>query len=199
MQLVLASGSPRRKQLLEQLDISFVVETPEIDETANPGESADAYVKRLSAAKAEVVLARLDPGPAAVVLAADTTVVNEGNILGKPTSKKDGIDMLMSLSGKRHDVLTGVTVCSEQHTDTFSVSTSVKFCEVSIAEAEWYWRTGEPQDKAGGYGLQGIGAVFVESLSGCYSNVIGLPLSKTVSVLKQYGVDCVGNTGAITK
>ncbi|MBO6554879.1 MAG: septum formation inhibitor Maf [Pseudomonadales bacterium] len=190
--LILASGSPRRRQLLTQLGISFDVMVSDIDETPQPGESPRAYVERLSLEKASSVADRLDVDDS-VILAADTTVVLEGNILGKPESKEHGIEMLMGLSGTTHRVLTGVCVTSTQQATagTLSVETQVRFKELTLKEAEWYWDTGEPKDKAGGYGLQGIGAAFVVTLDGSYSNVIGLPLSETVDLLRAAGVRCL--------
>jgi len=188
--LILASGSPRRKQLLSQLGLAFEVRVSDIDETPFKSESPVAYVERLSREKAASIASQVDKEH--IVLAADTTVVLEGNILGKPESKEHGVNMLMALSGTSHQVLTGVSVTGCDRVSTLSVETEVKFRKLTRSEALWYWGTGEPQDKAGSYGLQGIGAAFVESLSGSYSNVIGLPLSETIDLLREYGVACLG-------
>ena len=187
--LVLASGSPRRRQLLEQLGLKFDIHPPDVDESVQGEEPPKSYVQRLSREKARVIGGRF---PGSVVLAADTTVVLDGNILGKPESKQQGIDMLQLLSGREHLVLTGVTVSHGQSSTTFCSETRVRFRKLSPVEMDSYWETGEPADKAGGYGLQGTGAVFVESLQGCYSNVIGLPLADTVQLLRRYGIVCLG-------
>ncbi len=188
--LILASGSPRRKLLLEQLGISFEIDPPDVDESVVTGEAPEAYVTRLSALKAQTVAANQDSE--AVILAADTTVVLQGNILGKPESKEHGLQMLKELSGTRHDVLTGVSIFSVSRIETFWVRTEVAFRHLGEKEIAWYWETGEPQDKAGAYGLQGAGAAFVETLKGSYSNVIGLPLSETVSILRDFSIECLG-------
>ena len=194
--LILASGSPRRRQLLTQLGISFDVLVSDIDETPHPGESPKAYVERLSLEQASNIAGRPEVHES-VILAADTTVVLEGNILGKPESKEHGIEMLMALSGTTHLVLTGVSVMSapEATTETLSVETEVQFKTLTTQEAEWYWETGEPKDKAGSYGLQGIGAAFVTTLNGSYSNVIGFPLSETVDLLRAAGISCLEAAG----
>lgn len=164
--LILASGSPRRKLLLEQLAIIFEIQPPDVDESVVKGEAPEIYVTRLSKKKAQSVAEKHDSG--AVILAADTTVVLHGNILGKPESKEHGLQMLNELSGTRHDVLTGVSICSGSRSETFCVSTEVTFRHLGEKEIAWYWETGEPHDKAGSYGLQGAGAAFVETLRGSY-------------------------------
>ncbi|MBL6689055.1 MAG: septum formation inhibitor Maf [Pseudomonadales bacterium] len=188
--LILASGSPRRKQLLSQLGLTFDVRVSDIDETPFNAESPVDYVERLSREKAASISSQVDRET--IVLAADTTVVLEGNILGKPESKEHGVNMLMALSDTSHLVLTGVSVTGGNRFCTLTVETEVKFRKLTRREVLWYWDTGEPQDKAGSYGLQGIGAAFVESLSGSYSNVIGLPLSETIDLLRGFGVACLG-------
>ena len=188
--LILASGSPRRKLLLEQLAIIFGIQPPNVDESVKTGEAPEIYVTRLSKKKAQSVAEKHDRK--AVVLAADTTVVLHGNILGKPESKEHGLQMLKQLSGTRHDVLTGVSVCSGSRIETFCVSTEVTFRQLQEKEIAWYWDTGEPHDKAGSYGLQGAGAAFVETIIGSYSNVIGLPLSETVLMLRDFSIECLG-------
>ena len=188
--LILASGSPRRKLLLEQLAIIFEIERPDVDESLLTGEAPEVYVTRLSEKKAQTVAGKHDSE--AVILAADTSVVLHGNILGKPESKEHGLQMLNELSGTRHDVLTGVSICNGSRAETFCVRTEVTFRLLGEKEIAWYWETGEPQDKAGSYGLQGAGAAFVETLTGSYSNVIGLPLSETVLMLRDFSIDCLG-------
>lgn len=192
-QFILASGSPRRKQLLGQLGFIFDVEVSDIDETPGIDEAPEQYVERLAREKAASVAD--NHSESVVVLAADTTVVFEGNILGKPESKEHGLEMLRMLSGSTHDVFTGVSATKGEVFRTLTVKTAVVFRELSLNEANWYWSTGEPQDKAGGYGLQGAGAAFVTSLEGSYSNVIGLPLSETVDLLRGFGVASFGDEG----
>lgn len=186
--LVLASGSPRRKEMLTQCGVKFVVDKSDLDESLLPGEEAEAYVARLAGEKALRVAQR---HTGEVVLAADTTVVCGSEILGKPVSKTDGARMLELLSGSLHLVLTGVAIVAPGETETFVVTSKVHFREVTREEVDWYWRTGEPQDKAGGYGLQGIGAMFVESIEGSYTNVIGLPLAETIVRLRKHGIACI--------
>ena len=188
--LILASGSPRRKLLLEQLGIIFGVEPSDVDESLVTGEAPEMYVTRLSEKKAQTVAEKYNSE--AVILAADTTVVLHGNIMGKPESKEHGLQMLNELSETRHDVLTGVSICSGSRTETFCVRTEVTFRYLGEKEIAWYWETGEPHDKAGSYGLQGAGAAFVETLTGSYSNVIGLPLSETVLMLRDFSIECLG-------
>ncbi|MBT4493381.1 MAG: septum formation inhibitor Maf [Gammaproteobacteria bacterium] len=188
--LILASGSPRRSSLLRQAGLTFVVVKPDIDERVLKDEQAGDYVTRLSREKAIAVSAQ--SSPSSVVIAADTTVVISGTILGKPESKSDGLAMLKALSGSKHQVLTGVSVIRGREDETFCVSSDVQFRRLSAAEMEWYWQTGEPSDKAGGYGLQGIGAAFVSSINGSYTNVIGLPLAETILVLRHFGILCLG-------
>jgi septum formation protein len=188
--LILASGSPRRKLLLEQLAIVFEVEPPNVDESLAIGEAPEVYVTRLSEKKAQTIARKRDGE--AVILAADTTVVLHGKILGKPESKEHSLQMLNELSGTRHEVLTGVSICNSHRTETFCVKTEVTFRRLGEKEIAWYWETGEPQDKAGSYGLQGAGAAFIATLKGSYSNVIGLPLSETVLMLRDFSVECLG-------
>ena len=190
--LVLASASPRRSALLRQLDLSFEVMAMNIDESMRNGESAQDYVIRLSLEKARAAESVLQ-GTDCVVLAADTTVVLGEKILGKPVNQADGIAMLKALSGNTHQVLTGVSVISRQQQDSLFVQTAVTFRELEADEINQYWLSGEPADKAGGYGLQGAGAAFVSTLDGSYSNVIGLPLSETVLLLRSHGVRVLGS------
>jgi len=202
--LVLASGSPRRKQLLEQLGLQFRIEKPDVDESVVPGETAKTYVTRLSREKADAVLGRVDAG--CVIVAADTTVEIDSEILSKPESREEGIAMLTKLSGRVHRVYTGVTVLSDAPVNsreetffvkTFCVETKVQFRPLNRIEIECYWESGEPRDKAGGYGLQGQGAVFVDSLDGSYTNVIGLPLAETVVSIRAAGIPCMGVVGEV--
>ncbi|MFK0311533.1 Maf family protein [Pseudomonas sp. NPDC090233] len=186
--LYLASGSPRRRELLTQIGVPFTVTSAPIDETPLPDESAVAYVERLAKAKAEAGLASLN-GPA-VVLGADTAVVLDGRILGKPENREDALAMLADLAGREHQVLTAVALSDGQCCLSVSVTSNVRFRAITAEEAERYWASGEPADKAGGYAIQGLGAVFVTGLQGSYSAVVGLPLSETADMLSQFGIAC---------
>ncbi|MDD2036967.1 Maf family protein [Pseudomonas putida] len=186
--LYLASGSPRRRELLTQIGVPFIVISAPIDESPLPSESAPAYVERLARAKAAAGLARVD-GPA-VVLGADTAVVLDGRILGKPENREDALAMLADLSGREHQVLTAVALDDGQRVHSFCVTSTVRFRAISTDEAQRYWASGEPADKAGGYAVQGLGAVFVTGLSGSYSAVVGLPLCETADLLDQFGIAC---------
>ncbi|WDY57119.1 Maf family protein [Pseudomonas sp. PSKL.D1] len=186
--LYLASGSPRRRELLSQIGVPFTVTTAPIDETPLPGETAEAYVERLARAKAEAGLATLT-GPA-TVLGSDTAVVLDGRILGKPESREHALAMLADLSGREHQVLTAVAVSDGQRCESLCIASSVRFRVIGSAEAERYWASGEPADKAGGYAIQGLGAVFVTGLQGSYSAVVGLPLSETADMLARFGIAC---------
>lgn len=183
--LVLASGSPRRKELLERLAIPFTVERADIDESVRPGESAKGYVKRLAREKAGTVSKRLNQ-PNALVLAADTSVVLGKDILGKPADAAEARAMLAKLSGQTHQVLTAVAVAGRHH-DTIVVESAVRFRAVSAPEIAWYVNTGEPMDKAGAYAVQGVGAFMVERIEGSPTNVIGLPVPETLALLEKAG------------
>ena len=184
--LVLASGSPRRRELLSGMGFTFTVESANLDETPRPGESPRGYVKRLAREKAQAVARRLmDSG--ALVLAADTSVVLGEEILGKPRDAAHARQMLTSLAGRRHLVLTAVAVAGSHH-DTRLVETAVTFRAVTAAEIAWYVETGEPLDKAGAYAVQGRGSFLVSALEGSPTNVIGLPLPETLQLLAAGGV-----------
>ena len=185
-ELILASASPRRKRLLAQVGLSFRTDISDIDESQIEGEKAEEYVLRLSQQKARVVQQRYKEG---IILAADTAVVLGGDILGKPESQNHGIEMLRRLSGNMHLVLTGVTVLNRCRKKSFLTSSRVIFREISMSEIVWYWETGEPEDKAGAYGLQGKGAAFVSSIHGSFTNVFGLPLAETLSLLREFNVN----------
>ncbi|WP_349987368.1 Maf family protein [Pseudomonas alloputida] len=186
--LYLASGSPRRRELLTQIGVPFIVISAPVDESPLPSESAPAYVERLARAKAAAGLVSVD-GPA-VVLGADTVVVLDGRILGKPENREDALAMLADLSGREHQVLTAVALDDGQRVHSFCVTSTVRFRAISTDEAQRYWASGEPSDKAGGYAIQGLGAVFVSGLSGSYSAVVGLPLCETADLLGQFGIAC---------
>jgi len=186
-QFYLASASPRRRQLLEQLGLGFEVTAADVDETPSPREAPADYVLRIACLKAETAAQRLE-SPRLPVLAADTEVVLGGAILGKPRSEEEGLRMLAGLSGRAHQVLSAVALWKGGALDTALCSTVVRFRPIPPAEAAAYWASGEPRDKAGGYGIQGLGAVFVERLEGSYSNVVGLPLFETAALLRKAGV-----------
>jgi septum formation protein len=183
--LTLASVSPRRRELLGQIGVAHVVSGADIDETVREGESPAEYVVRMACAKARAVRAR---GTHLPVLAADTTVVIDGLILGKPRDRAEGLAMLSRLSGRTHQVLTAVALATDAGVG-FRLSTSeVRLRAVTLEECAAYWETGEPRDKAGGYAIQGRGALFIEHLSGSYSGVMGLPLYETGQLLAAAGV-----------
>jgi len=183
--LCLASVSPRRRELLEQIGVPHIVVGADIDETTLAGEAPRDYVLRMARQKALTVRERGEPLP---VLAADTTVVLDDVIYGKPRDREDGLAMLGRLSGRTHGVLTAVAVADSRGVELrLSVST-VRFRTLSSQECAAYWETGEPCDKAGGYAVQGAAAVFIESLSGSYSGVMGLPLFETAELLRAAGV-----------
>lgn len=188
--LYLASGSPRRRELLAQIGVPFVSLTTSVDETPLPEEAPIAYVERLARAKAAAGLATLGTDEQAVVLGADTSVVLDGRILGKPGSREECIAMLQDLSGREHEVLTAVALASVQRSEARVVCSRVAFRPIDAAEAEAYWSTGEPLDKAGGYAIQGFAAVFVSQLTGSYSGVVGLPLCETAQLLTEFGIAC---------
>ncbi len=183
--LVLASGSPRRREFLSSLKLDFEVLPADLDESLREGEEASTYVARLAVEKARSVAARR---PGAVVLAADTTVVLRGEVLGKPTDAAEATAMLRRLSGQVHRVLTGVAVCGRGEPRSEVVETAVTFAAMTEAQVAFYVATGEPFDKAGGYGIQGVGGAFVQRIEGSYSNVVGLPLAETLSLLRAAGL-----------
>ena len=185
--LWLASRSPRRAELLRTLGVAFAVLDLEVDEAVVPGEAPAAYVSRLAQAKAAAGRATM-PSPAPV-LAADTTVVVDTEILGKPRDRADGMRMLGRLAGRAHTVLTGVSLAlPDGAQQSVTVTTTVFMRPLKPAEIDAYWASGEPLDKAGGYAVQGLGGAFVTRLEGSYSNVVGLPLAETLGLLEAAGV-----------
>jgi septum formation protein len=183
----LASVSPRRRELLEQIGVPHVLAAPDIDEAVLDAEIPADYVVRMARCKAHAVRSH---DAALPVLAADTIVVIDDRIHGKPANEEEGIAMLARLSGRTHQVLTAVALAAAAGV-THRLSTSeVRFRRMTRAECLAYWRTGEPRDKAGGYAVQGRGAVFIEHLSGSYSGVMGLPLFETAQLLAAAGVPC---------
>ncbi|UZE24613.1 Maf-like protein [Pseudomonas sp. B21-056] len=187
--LYLASGSPRRRELLTQIGVPFTAIRADIDETPLDHETPSAYVERLARGKAEAGRRTLT-GEEGCVLGADTAVVLEGRILGKPLDQADSQAMLMSLSGRDHEVLTAIALLDGERCESRVVSSRVRFRPITEQEALAYWASGEPRDKAGGYGIQGLGAVFVAGLEGSYSAVVGLPLCETAVLLGHFGIPC---------
>ena len=187
--LLLASASPRRKELLTQIGISYESASMDINETVKQGELPKNYVLRLAKEKAQAGIALY---PDKVVLAADTTVVVDGVILGKPDSKEEAFNMLKHLSGTVHDVLTGVAIARQVNgkliVNAECVMTKVTFSRLSDYQTEQYIKTKEPMGKAGAYGIQGKAALFVEYIEGSYSNVVGLPLAETGKLLEASGI-----------
>lgn len=186
IQLVLASQSPRRKELLQQLGYTFDCVPANIDEAAHINETPDKYVSRVALEKAQCIA--LQQTENTVVLGSDTSVVFEEHILGKPESLEDCISMLSMLSGQKHQVLTAVAAMQGSRAKVLLVSTDVYFKELSKNEIIRYWHTGEPQDKAGAYGIQGIAGQFVTKIMGSYSAVVGLPLYETAELLSMFNL-----------
>jgi septum formation protein len=178
--IILASGSPRRAELLQQIGVSFEVRPADIDETPLDNELPQDYVTRLSVEKARAVQPHF---PDRCILAADTSVVLGANILGKPAGEPEWRMMLQQLSGEEHQVITGFSLLKGDRLVTCSVSSQVRFRMLAPDMIEAYLRTGEGLDKAGGYGIQGMGAVLVERFEGSYSNVVGLPLAEVAEQL----------------
>lgn len=181
MNYILASQSPRRKELLELMHIPFLVRVSHTDETMDPGLPAQEEVARVSLLKAQAVSRE----PEDVVIAADTIVVCEGKILGKPRDPEQAVQMLQLLSGKHHEVMTGLTVLQGDRHTTCTQVTRIHFRELSLQEIREYVAGGEPMDKAGAYGIQGGGALFADSMNGDYYNVMGLPVCRLHEILKK--------------
>lgn len=184
----LASASPRRAALLEQIGVPFQVIPVDIDERWLPDENLQDYVARLAAEKARAAQKSLPPG--SVVLAADTAGACDSKPLIKPVDEDDAVAMLMAMSGRSHTVSTAISICCDGQRQTQVVSTEVFFRTISKQEAQRYWASGEPADKAGSYAIQGFGAVFVERIEGSYSAVVGLPLYETAAILERFGIQC---------
>ena len=185
--LVLASASPRRSEILSALGVDFIVQAADVDERPLSGERAADMVLRLATDKAlSVASMMLQP---CCVLGADTAVLIDDEIFGKPEDERDGIAMLMRLSGRTHTVLTGVAVAVPGACSGAVSSTEVCFRDISADEARRYWQSGEPRGKAGGYAIQGLGGLFVASISGSYTGVVGLPVFETSKLLREAGLD----------
>lgn len=194
-QIILASASPRRRELLDQIAVSYIVHPADIDETPKIAECAEDYVIRIAAEKSLACQKLIRPS--LPILAADTSVVIDGNILGKPEDEQHAIEMMQLLSGKKHYVYSAVSFRSAQgfgeyvfHHQALSV-TEVNFRDIDTMEMKAYWKTGEPQGKAGGYAIQGLGSIFVESIKGSFSGVVGLPLFETVELLSKQGIKII--------
>lgn len=186
--IILASNSPRRRELLRQIGVVFTSDPADVDERILPGEGAEAYAVRVALDKARVAAGRAGSG---IVIAADTIVVLGDTILGKPADTLDAERMLTMLSGKRHRVISGLAVVDAKtgRARTGTASTTVWFRNLIADEIRSYVSTGEPLDKAGAYGIQGKGALLIEKIEGCYFNVVGLPLSLLGKMLREYGVN----------
>lgn len=188
VQIILASASPRRRELLQQVGITARLQAADIDESQNPGEPVLAYVQRLALEKARAVCGRLTNPEKLPVLAADTIVVVDDCVLGKPESRQHAKKILQQLSARRHTVHTSVAVICGQQERQLTSSSQVEFKRLEDAEIDAYLATGEADDKAGAYAIQGIAALFVKSLHGSFSGVMGLPLYETGQLLEQCAV-----------
>ena len=192
MRLILASKSPRRKELLAQLGYEFDTANADIDESVKLSESPFDYVERLAQQKAQAIAKSLPVSEKSksltLVLGSDTCVVCDDEILGQPQDKADSIKQLSALSGRNHYVLTSVAVCCGSKIKSIVVKTEVTFKDLSLSEINAYWNTGEPQDKAGSYGIQGIAGQFVTQIKGSYSAVVGLPLYETAQLLAEFNL-----------
>jgi septum formation protein len=187
MRLILASSSPRRRELLTQIGFKFEVHPAHVNEDPRPDEDPLAYVVRLARDKAQVVSAELGD-PEAVVIGADTTVTIDGHILAKPDDAADAARMLRMLSGRTHRVITGVAVATAKKIEVAAEVTGVRFSTLSEAEIAEYVATGQPMDKAGAYGIQGLAAKWIPRVEGCYFNVVGLPLALVATMLESNGL-----------
>ena len=192
--IYLASRSPRRAELLQQIGIAFEVLPSDIDESVRHGESPASYVLRLAGEKAAACLATLRANNVELrpILAADTTVSIDGIILGKPESDEEARAMLQRMSGRCHEVHTGIAVAGEHGVETALSTTHVEMQTLTDAEIAAYVATGEPADKAGAYGIQGLAGIFIKHIEGSYTGVMGLPIFETAQLLKRAGVDVLG-------
>lgn len=193
--IILASQSPRRQELMKLTGLPFTVRAADIDETMDPSLPVSQEVARVSRKKA-LAIAR-NAAADDIVIAADTVVVIDGAELGKPRDAQDAARMLRLLSGRTHEVVTVMTVCRGEDVKTQTVVTKVTFRDLSGTEIAAYIRTGEPMDKAGSYGIQGYGAMFVERIEGDYFAVMGLPLCPLCGMLRAFGVPVLGETEAV--
>jgi len=187
--LYLASASPRRLLLLQQLGLTPKVLPQEVDEQPASAESPIQYVQRIAQLKAQAALAQLPSHDLRPVLGADTCGELDGQLLLKPRDEADALTMLQAMSGREHRVLTAVSLINHHQQHHCIVTSRVKFRSISRAEIHAYWRTGEPHDKAGAYAIQGLGAIFVETMTGSYSSIVGLPLQETARLLHYFAID----------
>lgn len=185
----LASRSPRRVQLLREAGYRFDCRPADVEEVARPGEMPAQYARRLAQDKAQAVLRLLGPGSAVPVLGADTDVALDGHILGKPADRQSAIDMLLALSERSHEVHSAVVLATGDRQWVDSTCTQVYFGRVTRPEAEAYWDSGEPADKAGAYAIQGLAGRWVREIRGSYSGVVGLPLYETMQLLRHVGIE----------
>jgi septum formation protein len=188
----LASASPRRRELLAQIGVQHSVHPVSLEETALPGEAPADYVRRLAGDKAARGWQELSPEAGTIVLGADTAVVADGAILGKPAGPDEAAGMLAALSGRRHEVFSAVSGVAADRRETLLSRSAVTFRDLTAGEIRRYVATGEPLDKAGAYGIQGLAAVFVADLAGSYSGVMGLPLFETAALLASLGLNVIG-------
>lgn len=192
-QVILASASPRRRELLEQIGVRAIVKPVDIDESRKPGEPVKEYVQRLAMEKAERGFSTIKNSQKLPVVGSDTIVVIDGIVLGKPEDRQQAKEMLQQLSGQKHTVLTSVAIVTEDKKVIDTSSSEVLFNKLELQEIEDYVATGETDDKAGSYAIQGLAAQFVKNLNGSFSGVMGLPLFETVQLLKQCGIDPLSN------
>ncbi|OUR84072.1 septum formation protein Maf [Cycloclasticus sp. 46_120_T64] len=185
MKLILASASPRRAELLQQMGLEFDIKAVDIDESVDAGESPEAYVRRLALQKARAAK-KFYPAVDTLLLGSDTAVIVGADILGKPTDKQHAFDMLRRLSGRSHTVLTSVAIIGSEELCIVCQS-EVSFSMIDEQQLEWYWASGESTGKAGAYGIQGKAAVFIKRIEGSFSGVMGLPIYETSQLLKQQG------------
>lgn len=190
MGIILASASPRRRELLERMGLEFTIRTASHDETMDPSAAPCDEVARVSRIKAQAVRSLCTPED--IIVAADTIVVSDGLVMGKPHSKEEAVSMLRRLSGHDHQVMTGLTVMQGESAETVTVTTTLRFRALSDEEIRAYVATGEPMDKAGAYAVQGIAFMFVERLDGDYYNVMGLPVCTLATMLRRRGIRILG-------
>ncbi|MBL4820715.1 MAG: septum formation inhibitor Maf [Gammaproteobacteria bacterium] len=191
-ELLLASASPRRQELLRQIGVRFRIVNHGIDESRLDGEAPRNFVRRMAREKAHSALSATAADRQPIVLGADTIVVCDDQVLGKPGDRTDAVRMLTVLSGREHRVFSAVAVAAGERMEQILVETVVEFTDINREMIDRYWDTGEPQDKAGAYGIQGLGGIFVKYIRGSYTGVVGLPLFETAVLLNSFGIPCWG-------
>lgn len=187
--IYLASASPRRRELLEQIGVTYQLLDVAVPETPHPAEPAEVFVQRLALAKARAGIKCLDQHDIHPVMGADTSVVVDGEIMGKPRNEDDAKNMLLRLAGRSHQVMSAVALISENKKAVKLNISNVTFRELSMQEIQAYWNSGECQDKAGAYAIQGQAAIFIKELQGSYSGVMGLPLFEAALILQEFGIN----------